>query len=110
MWLRPARPGHRAQAVWHAWQDGAAYVLTGGLEQPVPAGLDGGEPDAYVTVRSKDKGAGSSCSRHAVGRVEPGSEEWAAVMPALLAQAAQPARRGAAAGERWAARVHAVAA
>jgi hypothetical protein len=44
------------RAVWHAWIDGAMYVLCGGpVEQPVPDGLADGTV-ASVTVRSKDKG------------------------------------------------------
>ncbi|MDQ1696004.1 MAG: hypothetical protein QOJ03_1357, partial [Frankiaceae bacterium] len=39
VWLRAPGPGQRAQPVWHAWQDGSLYVLSGGLEQPVPDGL-----------------------------------------------------------------------
>ncbi|MBV9293062.1 MAG: hypothetical protein JO222_11485, partial [Frankiales bacterium] len=27
VWVRSALPGHRAQPVWHVWQDGAVYVL-----------------------------------------------------------------------------------
>src|SRR4051794_28611319 len=51
VWVRPAGQGQRAHGVWHLWQDGAAYVLTGGLEQQLPP-LD---DHAFVTVRSKDK-------------------------------------------------------
>lgn len=37
--------------VWHAWDDGAAYVVSGGPEQPLPGilGVD------YVTVTAKAK-------------------------------------------------------
>lgn len=81
LWLRPTGPQTRAQPVWHAWHDGAAYVLTGGLEQPAPAGL--GER-AYVTLRSKDKWSRLVTFVADVGVVEPGSQEWAALSPVLL--------------------------
>src|SRR5207248_9604932 len=68
--------------VWHVWQDGAAWVLTGGTEQPLP---DLGDR-AYVTVRSKDKGARLVTWVADVGRVDPDSQEWSDVTPTLLAK------------------------
>ena len=82
IWVRPAGQGHHAQAVWHVWQDGAAWVLTGGIEQPLP---DLGER-AYVTVRSKDKGSRLLTWVADVSRIEPGSPEWDAVVPTLVAK------------------------
>jgi len=82
IWVRPAGHGHRAQGVWHVWQDGAAWVLSGGIEQPLP---DLGER-AYVTVRSKDKGARLVTWVADVRRVEPGSPEWESVEATLLAK------------------------
>ncbi|HEU5035110.1 MAG TPA: hypothetical protein VFT62_10190, partial [Mycobacteriales bacterium] len=67
--------------VWHVWQDGVAYVLTGGIEQPSPPGL--GER-AFVTIRSKDKRNRLVTLEVTVGVVAPESPEWAAVEPALL--------------------------
>jgi hypothetical protein len=83
LWLRPAGPGRRSQAVWHVWQDGVGYVLSGGLEQPVPEGL--GER-AFVTLRSKDNGARLVTFEATVSTVPAGDAEWAAVEPALLAK------------------------
>ncbi len=50
-WLDLDRP----RLAWHAWHDGALYVVTGGQEQDLPglAALD----SVRVTLRSKDNGA-----------------------------------------------------
>ena len=82
IWVRPSGQGHHAQAVWHVWQDGSAWVLGGGIEQPVP---DLGER-AYVTVRSKDKGARLLTWVATASRVDPQSQEWRDVAPTLLAK------------------------
>jgi hypothetical protein len=82
IWVRPSGPGRHAQGVWHVWQDGAAWVLAGGLEQALPDLTE----RAYVTVRSKDKGARLVTWVAQVTRVEPDSEQWQAVVPALLAK------------------------
>jgi len=82
IWVRPTGHGHHPQAVWHVWQDGAAWVLTGGLEQPLPD-LD---DRAYVTVRSKDKGARLLTWVATATRIEPESAEWQSVVPTLLAK------------------------
>ena len=54
LWLS-ARPGGRAYAAWHVWVDGAALVVSGGLEQDAPV-LDQLDADrrVIVTLRSKD--------------------------------------------------------
>ena len=82
IWVRPTGHGHHAQAVWHVWQDGCAWVLTGGIEQTLP---DLGTR-AYVTVRSKDKGARLVTWVADASRIAADSEEWAAVIPTLLAK------------------------
>lgn len=82
IWVRPAGPRRHAQAVWHVWQDGCAWVLTGGIEQPLPDLAE----RAYVTVRSKDKGARLLTWVADVSRVEPGSAQWDEVAPTLLAK------------------------
>jgi hypothetical protein len=94
------------RAAWHIWHvteggaaGGAAYVVTGGIEQPLP-----GLPEAEritVTVRSKDKGAHLVSWIAAVAQVEPGSEEWEAVVPPL-AKARLNAPDGEHQAERWA--------
>jgi hypothetical protein len=98
LWLRPAGPEHRAQALWHVWQDGVGYVLTGGLEQPAPEGL---ADRAFVTLRSKDKGARLVTFEVAVDPVEPGSDAWSALLPALLSSRLN-LPDGEAAAQRWA--------
>lgn len=47
MWVRP-EDGDREQPVWHVWHEGAALVVTGGIEQPFPAG-----DRVVVVVRSR---------------------------------------------------------
>lgn len=84
--------------VWHLWHDGAAYLVGGGPEQPLPVGPG---DRARVVVRSKAAQAGVVVSWSArVTRVEPGSEQWAEVVPLLAAE-----RLNATPGlvERWAA-------
>ncbi|MCO5971993.1 hypothetical protein [Actinoallomurus soli] len=87
------------RAAWHLWHDGAAYVVTGGIEQPLP-----GLPEAErvtVTVRSKDKGGRIVSWVAAVSEAKPHSEEWEAVVP-LLAKERLNAPDGEAQTERWA--------
>jgi hypothetical protein len=98
LWLAlPDLPYPRT--AWHIWHDGAAYVVTGGIEQPLP-----GLPEAErvtVTVRSKDKGARLVSWIAAAEHVGPDSEEWAAVVP-LLAKERLNAPDGERQAERWA--------
>jgi hypothetical protein len=83
LWLTPTGSA-RAQAAWHAWLDGAAYVVTDGVEQPLP-GVTSGLP-VKVTVRSKDTG-GRLVTWIAVPEdVAPGSEEWDTAVKALAAK------------------------
>lgn len=77
-------PGQRPYAAWHHWHDGAAYVITGGLEQPLP-GLAQADR-AEVTVRSKDTGGRLVTWTAAVSTVPPGTELWEAVVPAMHAK------------------------
>ncbi|NJP29448.1 hypothetical protein FLW53_35690 [Microbispora sp. SCL1-1] len=44
---------------WHAWHDGAIYVVTGGQEQSLPglAELAAARGEIEVVLRSKDNGA-----------------------------------------------------
>ena len=87
------------RAAWHVWHDGAAYVVTGGIEQPLP-----GLPDAErvtVIVRSKDNGARIVSWVAEVPEVKPRSDEWAAVVP-VLAKERLNAPDSDAQTERWA--------
>lgn len=102
LWLAlPGLPCPRAAwHVWHAYEGtGAAYVVTGGVEQPLP-GLPEAERVA-VTVRSKDKGARLVTWIAAVERVKPGSDEWRAVVP-LLAKSRLNAPDAEHQSDRWA--------
>jgi len=87
LWLRaPAAhgAGHaRSQPVWHVWQDGAGYVVSGGLEQPVPADIT---DRAVVTLRSKDKRNRLITFEASVTVLAPGSEAWETVVPTLRAK------------------------
>jgi len=106
VWVRAAGAHHTAQPVWHLWHEGAVYVLTGGLEQPAPGGLDGLDPEdpaarALVTVRGKDTNGRVATFETTVTRMAAGSEEWTAIVPALQAKRLNPPD-GEAAPERWA--------
>ena len=89
----------RARAVWHAWSGDAMYVVTGGIEQPVP-GLATAS-SALVTLRSKDKGGRIVSVVVDVTRVEPGTEEWDRVVPELHSKRLSPPD-GEAQPARWA--------
>ena len=70
---------------WHLWRDppGAAYVVTGPGEQPLP-GVAGADR-VMVTVPSKDAGGALVTWTAGVHRVDPGSPEWDAVIGPLAA-------------------------
>ena len=86
LWLA-AEPGGRAYAAWHVWVDGAALVVSGGLEQDAPVlgslGVDG---RVLVTMRSKDTWGRLVTW---VGRAEtilPDDEAWASAATELHAK------------------------
>jgi hypothetical protein len=97
IWVQ-GRPGAVARPVWHVWQDGSIYLLCGGIEQPAPEELG---DTAYVTLRSKDKGSRLARIVATVTVVEPGTEGWDAVVPALLGKRLN-LPDGDAAPQRWA--------
>jgi ABC-type amino acid transport substrate-binding protein len=105
LWVRRtgqgADPQTRPRAVWHVWHEGSAYLLTGGIEQPMPAGLDADGAQAEVTARSKDKGSRLMVWRAAVHLVEVGSEEWQQLLPALTSRRLN-SPDGEQAPQRWA--------
>lgn len=82
----------RPYPAWHVWHpagpDGAAYVLTGPGEQPLP-GLAGARR-ATVLVRSKDTGGLVVTWTAEVSQVVPESPEWDAVAGQLLAGRLNP--------------------
>lgn len=67
--------GSRDHPVWHAWQDGAAYLVAGPGEQPLP-GVESAE-SATVTARTKDSRARLVLWEATVTRLQPGSSDWA---------------------------------
>ena len=92
-----AEGAERAQPVWHLWHDGAMYVVTGGLEQPLTE-----TPRATVIVRSNATQADRVVTWVAdVSRVEPDSARWDEVVPLLHAKRLN-APDGEAQPQRWA--------
>jgi hypothetical protein len=88
IWLSVPGQG-RPYPAWHIWRagtqspDGAAYVVTGPGEQPLPGLGDAGR--ITVTVPSKDSGGSLISWTAAVSRVSAGSAEWDAVSGPLAA-------------------------
>ena len=84
IWLTVPGPGRPVPA-WHIWRGppGAAYLVTGPGEQPLPGLADATR--VAVTVPSKDTGGGLVTWAARVHRVEPGSPEWDAVIGPLTA-------------------------
>lgn len=66
---------------WHVWAAGAAFVVCGGQEQPLP-GLETAEVVA-VTVRSKDKGGRLVTWLASCRILAPGSPDWEAAVAEL---------------------------
>ncbi|WP_228010681.1 hypothetical protein [Nonomuraea phyllanthi] len=93
LWLTLDRP----RLAWHAWHDGAIYVVTGGEEQELP-GLDALDR-VHVTLRSKDNGARLVEFEAAVTAVDPAE---AADAVAVLAKERLNARDSEHLTERWA--------
>lgn len=80
VWVTP--DDARTQAVWHLWHDGAMYVVTDGIEQPLHV-----TSHATVTVRSNATQADRLVTWVAdVEPVAPDSELWAEVVPLLHAK------------------------
>jgi ADP-ribose pyrophosphatase YjhB (NUDIX family) len=105
MWL--GVPGQdRPYPAWHIWSDGAAYLVTGPGEQPLPglAGAAGAGVTVAVTVAAGDPGGHYLPWRARVSRVEPGSPDWEAVTGQLVAARLNPAPEadGTTPQQRWA--------
>ena len=87
----------RPRPAWHVWRTvtsgetgpegppppGAAYLLTGPGEQPLPGLAGAGR--VTVTVASSQTGGAPVTWTATVSRVEPGSGEWDAVIGQLVA-------------------------
>lgn len=96
IWVRTgAFPG--GQALWHVWVDGAAYVVTGGDEQPDP-GLD--DTEVVVVVRSKDTTSRLLVLGCQASRVASADDDWSAAT-AELAKVRLNLHEAAAAPQRW---------
>ncbi|MCW2543895.1 MAG: hypothetical protein JWM40_1447 [Frankiales bacterium] len=92
--------GDGPRVVWHVWHDGAIYVVCGGQEQQLPRA---GTAETAVLVLRGKASAGDpvvECTA-AVSRIEPGSESWLSVVPALHDARWNPPD-GEAQPERWA--------
>lgn len=88
-----------AQAAWYVWANGAAYVLTGGVEQP-DAGLSQA-PSARVVARSKDTRSRLVEWPGSVSSVSPDDADWDEIAGAL-AKARLNLTDAATAPARWA--------
>ena len=92
-------PGDRPRPLWHLWHNGAAYVVTGGLEQPLP-----GAPRQHRAQVVTPGRATSDQPLTWVARLEPvppGTAGWDEVAPLLRAKRLN-APDGEAQQERWA--------
>jgi hypothetical protein len=100
LWLA-ATPGSRAYAAWHVWADGAALVVSGGIEQDLPVLAELG-PDRHVvvTVRSKETGGRLVSWIGRADTVAPDDETWPAAAVELHAKRLN-SPDGEAAPDRW---------
>jgi hypothetical protein len=76
-------PGRAPVAAWQVWRDGRTYVLTGPGEQPLPGLAE--STGCRLTARSADTGGRIATWPATVERVEPDTDEWREVVPALTA-------------------------
>ena len=65
-------PGDRAWPAWHVWDDGAAYVVSGPGEQPLPWLPE----EVRLILRSKDTGGRLLTLRARTHVLEPGCPAW----------------------------------
>jgi hypothetical protein len=86
--------GGRTHPVWHVWHGDAMYVVSGGIEQPLP------ETSAAVVAVPVDGETGLRWEA-AVERVLPGTRLWGEVVPLLHAGRLNPPD-GQEQPERWA--------
>jgi hypothetical protein len=86
IWIKAPGAG-RPRAAWHVWRQegdgGAAYLLTGPGQQPLPA-LTAAQR-VTVLVPSKDTRGLLVTWQAQVSRVQPGTPGWDAVIGALAA-------------------------
>ncbi|MEV4567058.1 hypothetical protein AB0K12_25095 [Nonomuraea sp. NPDC049419] len=97
LWLALDRP----RLAWHAWHDGAVYLVSGGAEQQLP-GLESLDR-VRVTLRSKDNGARLAEFEATVEAVDlAAADNAAADAVAVLAKERLNARDTEHLAERWA--------
>jgi hypothetical protein len=86
IWIKAPGSG-RPQPAWHVWRQagsrGAAYVLTGPGQQPLPGLADAQR--VTVLVPSKESGGLLVSWAAEVSRVEPGGPDWGEVIGLLVA-------------------------
>ena len=70
LWIEVA--GDRTWPAWHVWDDGAALVVSGPGEQPLPWL----PKEVRIILRSKDTGGRLLTVRAHVHVLEPGTPEW----------------------------------
>jgi len=70
LWIDVA--GDRAWPAWHVWDDGAAYVVSGPGEQPLPWLPE----EVRLILRSKDTGGRLLTLRAHTHVLEPATPEW----------------------------------
>lgn len=97
IWLQ--LPGDRPRPLWHLWHDGAAYVVTGGLEQPLPGALTAGSARVVTPGRATSDQPLTWVAR--LEAVPPGTADWDEVAPLLQAKRLN-APDGEAQQQRWA--------
>jgi hypothetical protein len=97
VWVVPSDGPPRP--LWSIWHRDSIAVVTGGIEQPNPGLVDGGE--VTVILRSKENRARQATVSAAVEQLVPASADWDEAVAAL-----HPARLNATDGEqqpgRWA--------
>ena len=86
IWLQ--LPGDRPRPLWQLWHDGAAYVVTGGLEQPLPGALTGGSARVVTPGRTTSDQPLTWVAR--LEPVPPGTADWDEVAPLLQAKRLNP--------------------
>ncbi|MEV4471616.1 hypothetical protein [Nonomuraea sp. NPDC049504] len=97
LWLALDRP----RLAWHAWHDGAVYLVSGGAEQQLP-GLESLDR-VRVTLRSKDNGARLAEFEATVEAVDQtAADDAVADAVAVLAKERLNARDTEHLAERWA--------
>ncbi|HEV8056397.1 MAG TPA: hypothetical protein VGP51_07915 [Nocardioidaceae bacterium] len=81
-WLRYAG-SQRARPAWHLWRDGAAYVVSGDGEQPLP-GIERAA-EATVVTRTKDSRERLLAWRAHVAQVSTTDDGYDDIVAALIA-------------------------